>query len=70
MEERWWEKKYDPFEHDLSNFPDSFNMEKENFQKLEDAKKFFAENPYTYGKTVDKSERIEPTNKDPWTKKY
>ena len=47
-----------------------FKQYGENYQKYEDIKKFFEENPYAQGKTVERTGRVEPGDKEPWEKKF
>jgi len=63
-------KNYDPYEQDLYNFPDSFKIYGENYQKYEDAKKFFEENPHAKGQPIERKERIDPVNNEPWERKF
>jgi carbonic anhydrase/acetyltransferase-like protein (isoleucine patch superfamily) len=69
-ETEWWNKRYDPYETDLYHYPDSFKIYGENFKRYEEVKKFFDENPYAVGQTVERQETIRPTDKEPWQRKF
>lgn len=69
-EEQHWKKHYDPYEQDLYNFPDSFKVYGENYQKYEEIKKYFEENPEAQVRTIDRDIKKKPTDQSPWTRKF
>lgn len=69
-EELYWKKHYDPYEQDLYNFPDNFKLYGENYEKYEEIKKYFEENPEVGMQTFDRSKKQKPIDESPWTRKF
>jgi hypothetical protein len=40
------EKDYDPYEQDLYHFPDSFKIYGDNYERYDELKRYFEENPH------------------------
>lgn len=56
-ESEYFNKNYDPYEQDLENFPDSFKVYGENYQRYDDLQKYFKENPT--GQAQELSDRFD-----------
>jgi carbonic anhydrase/acetyltransferase-like protein (isoleucine patch superfamily) len=69
-EEQHWKKNYDPYEQDLFHFPDSFKIYGENFDRYEDLKKYFQENPNVQASQIERKERVPPKSDKAWTRKF
>ena len=64
------DRGWNPYEQDLSNYPEIFKMYGENFDRYERAKKKFSEeDPKEWSSEDAHSKRI-PKNLDAWEKKY
>jgi hypothetical protein len=65
------EERYrDPYEQDLQNFPEFFQIYNRNYQYYEEQSKRFAESKNEEMEVVDRSEKKEPKNTDPWNRKF
>ena len=65
------DKGWNPYEQDLTNYPEIYKMYGENFDRYERAKKHF-EDDDAFAQPAHKGphEFRVPKNQDPWTKKY
>jgi hypothetical protein len=68
-ESEFHKKFYDPYEQDLFNFPDSFKKYGENYDKYEEVKRFFDENPHAEASTPNRENEI-PKDQKSWTRRY
>lgn len=69
-EEQYWNKHYDPYEQDLYNFPDNFKIYEENYQQYDDLKRYFEENPNVEVKTINRKDKVKPSDDSPWTRRF
>jgi len=68
-ESDFWKKNYDPYEQDLFNFPDSFKNYQENYDRYEEVKKFFEQNPKAEAVTPNRT--VNPSKNDKsWSRKW
>lgn len=63
-------KGWNPYEQDLSLYPEIYKMYGENFDRFERAKKKFEDEKPGEQQAEPPTARNYPTNTDPWTKRY
>lgn len=68
-EDQLWRKNYDPFEQDLSNFPDSFKEYKENYERVDEVRKYFEQNPHAQAQNI-KDMKGTSASQDPWQNRF
>ena len=67
---RDWDKKWTPYEQDLSQYPEVFRRYQENYERYDrQQRKYDTENPFEE-QGPDQHTRLPPRDMTPWTAKY
>lgn len=63
-------KYKDPYEQDLQNFPESFQILNRNYSYYEEMEKKFNDSLNEPMEIIDRSGKKEPTDRSPWVRKF
>jgi hypothetical protein len=70
MEAEYHQRGWNPYEQDLTHYPELYKMYGENFERYEKAKRRFETEPMGEETAPGPLTKRMPRNLDPWTKKY